>query len=152
MKLYAIHTKPNIIKRSLATIIDYTILFVSLFVISKYFGKPLPNGGYKLNGLLNYIVILFWPLYIIGTEIKFGATPGHRLFRLKILSINSNSLSISQVIKRRLCDIFDILWLLGLIAFLCAITSPYNQRLGDIWAKTIVVDTTDPEQYIEFIN
>jgi uncharacterized RDD family membrane protein YckC len=27
-----------------------------------------------------------------------------------------------------------------------------KQRLGDLWAKTIVVDTCDPEQYAEIIN
>ena len=51
-----------------------------------------------------------------------------------------------QAFKRHLVDPIDFLiW--GLSAAIAIKNSDKHQRLGDMWAKTIVVDILDPEQF-----
>ena len=45
-----------------------------------------------------------------------------------------------QAIQRRICDAVEISWCFGLIAFILVKNTQYHQRLGDIWAKTFVID------------
>ncbi len=140
-------TKPNILKRALATIFDYTILFLLFYLCSRTLGEPDPvNGGYTLHLPEGFIVFLLWPVYIIVIERIYGATLGHRLFNLEVISLRNSKLTTAQVIKRRFCDPFDILWMFGLLAFILVKNTRFHQRLGDIWAKTIVIDKSDPMQ------
>ncbi|RZK06555.1 MAG: RDD family protein [Flavobacterium sp.] len=140
-------TKPNILKRALSTIIDYTILFSLFYFVVISFGTPnADSGGYSMRLPEGLLIFLIWPIYIVVFEKIYGATLGHKLFNLEVISLDGSEISTLQVIKRRLCDPIDILWILGLFAFIMVKNTQYNQRLGDIWAKTIVIDKTDPDQ------
>ena len=46
-------------------------------------------------------------------------------------------------------DPIDIL-MYGISAIIVIHNSDKHQRTGDMWAKTIVVDTNDPEQYSNY--
>lgn len=127
-------------KRIAATLIDYVaiISFFILFVMS--FGEPNNEGGKTVSGAPALIPVLFWFTWLVIPEAVWGTTLGHHLNNLKIISMDGEKPSFGQVLKRRLCDILEISWCFGLIAFVLVRNTRYNQRLGDIWGKTLVVD------------
>lgn len=132
-------TKPNIEKRILATVIDYTIIYFVFYVFLELFGEPDEEGGTHITGMVGMFPFLFWFIYLPISEWKFGATMGHQLFKLKIVSLSKRPLTLTQTLKRRLADPIDLHWCFGLLAFLLVKNTQFNQRFGDIWAKTIVV-------------
>lgn len=86
---------------------------------------------------------------MIGFELKFGGTLGNLVFDLQVVSIRDNStssLTVGQSFKRHLVDLLDI-WFFGLLGILLIKNTKYNQRLGDLWAKTIVIDSADSQQF-----
>ncbi len=143
-----IATKPNLKKRILAGLVDYTLLFGFTTVMFIYFGEEIENG-YKLKGFPAFLNALVWFGYLVGFEVKFGGTLGNLMFDLQVISIRDNdssSVTIGQSFKRHLLDLFDI-WPFGIFGILLIKNTKYNQRLGDIWAHTIVIDTKDEKQF-----
>jgi len=143
-----IATKPNLRKRIFAGLIDYTLMFGMSFVLFLYFGEKTSNG-YRLTGFPALTNLLIWCFYMIGFELKFGGTLGNLMFDLKVISIrdnNTTSLTFGQSFKRHLVDLLD-LWFFGIIGILLIKNTKYNQRLGDLWAKTIVIDSKDSHQF-----
>ncbi|HMH24417.1 MAG TPA: RDD family protein, partial [Puia sp.] len=67
-------------------------------------------------------------------------TMGHLIFKLKVVSLAGRKATFSQVFVRRICDVLEISWCFGLVAYLIARNTPNHQRLGDLVAKTMVVD------------
>jgi uncharacterized RDD family membrane protein YckC len=92
----------------------------------------------------------FWFVYFIITEKYMGGTMGHQLFKLKVISMDGNELGFWQVFLRRICDALEISWCFGLVAFFLVKTSAYNQRLGDMVAKTRVVGKEEPGPEMAF--
>ncbi len=138
-----IKTKPNILRRFIAGFIDYTLVsgFFYAFIFS--FGEPDDDGEYTIKGLLTLVPILFWFIIIILPEVILGATLGNSIVDLKPKSLTKGNgeLSIGQSIKRHLLDLIDM-FPFGLIAILTIRNTDRNQRLGDIWAKTVVMNTS----------
>ena len=110
-------TKPNLGKRIGATIFDQIVLWTLLYFFITTFGIKTSDGGYSVKGILSFAPFAFWFMLIFFPEYYYGATVGHRIFNLKVVSINNNNLSVLQVLKRRICDLVEIYTFLGLIAF-----------------------------------
>jgi uncharacterized RDD family membrane protein YckC len=134
-------TKKYIGKRAAATLIDYTILYGMTFFYIFQVGKPNGEGGYTVSGLPALVPELFWFIYIVIMEQYIGGTLGHMLLKLKVVSVDGKEIALTQTLKRRLCDILEISWCFGFIAFLLARNSQNSQRMGDIVAKTLVIGT-----------
>lgn len=144
-------TKPNIGKRFRAAFVDYGIMFFITYLLVHYYGEESADGSYSLMGYPFILLILIWSIYIVGVEMFYGATFGNSLQKLKPISIRSEKkeLTLGQSLKRHLLDLWDMA-LFGLLGYLFIKNTKYNQRLGDLWAKTIVIDLTDKEQ--GFVN
>ena len=144
-----ITTKPNLQKRFFAGLIDYGIIFIVAFFDFYFFGEKAEDGLWKLNGLPPFGLMIFWFAWTVVAEQFSESTFGNQLMNLKVLSINENDTepSFGQSFKRHLLDLFD-LWPVGILGILFIKNTKYNQRLGDFWAKTIVVDILDKEQGI----
>jgi uncharacterized RDD family membrane protein YckC len=134
-------TKPNLLKRFIAGLIDYLLVYGFFFAFVYAFGEPNNEGGYSVTGILSLIPFVFWFLIIVLTEVFLGATLGNALVGLKPQSLTKSNgeLSLSQSIKRHLLDPIDMSPF-GLIAIITIKNTDRNQRLGDIWAKTIVTE------------
>ena len=134
-------TKPNLLKRFIACLIDYLLVYGFFFAFVYSFGKPNDEGGYSVTGILSLIPIIFWFVIIVLIEVFFGATLGNSIVGLKPKSLTKNNgeLSFSQSIKRHLLDPIDM-FPFGLIAIITIKNTDRNQRLGDIWAKTIITE------------
>ena len=122
-------------------------MFGIFYVMCLYFGIETENG-YKLEGFSFFAVILIWLSYMVGLELTYGGTLGNLMFDLKVISIHPKKtyLTFDQSIKRHLLDVLEM-WPFGLIGILLIKNTRHNQRLGDIWAKTIVIDTKDDSQF-----
>ena len=138
-----IKKEPTILRRALATLIDYTIIWAFFIWFVLTFGEPNEEGGKTVSGGLALIPVLFWFSWLVLVETFFGVTLGHEIMKLKVVSDDGNKLNFGQALKRRLCDVLEISWCFGLIAFLLVKNTQYNQRLGDILAKTHVLDKAE---------
>jgi uncharacterized RDD family membrane protein YckC len=144
-----ISTKPNFWKRFFAGLIDYLIIFIFAFLIFDIWGEKDPDGITRVHGLPAFCLTLVWFFFTVCLEQFFGATLGNSIFNLKPISIRENKLELTfgQSLKRHLLDMVDFSPI-GLGIMLIK-KSNNNQRLGDIWAETVVIDITDPNQSIK---
>jgi len=129
----------NLRLRIIATVIDYGILVVVISMYVVKFGNPIGEGAYEVTGLMTLIPMLYWSLYFPFCEWKFDATLGHRLMKLKVVSVDGGSLSLSQAFKRRIADGIEIIPFFGLPAVLVVNATGKKQRIGDLIAHTLVV-------------
>lgn len=76
----------------------------------------------------------------VGLEIGLGGTFGNSLLGIKAIPINgvNRNLTFIESLKRHLADPLDIFFF-GLVAIITINSTDRNQRVGDLWAKTIVV-------------
>ncbi|MEK6152582.1 RDD family protein [Flavobacteriaceae bacterium 3-367] len=142
-------TEPHLGNRILAGLIDYIIIYGFFFIYGYMFGEPDGEGGFTLNGLPAVVPVLFWALMTVGLEQSLGATLGNSLVGLKPISIkkevdtptwgnHTDKPSFGQSLKRHLMDPIDMFFF-GLVGIVTIKNTPLNQRVGDLWAKTVVI-------------
>src|SRR5579863_9091252 len=145
------------IKRFLAWLIDYMII-IAWFIIM--------NNVVRI-GRDVFWTIPYWEIFLIAlppllyfplSEIFLnGQTVGKKALQIKVITIDGGNPSISQFVIRWLFRLIDFpVWILGAIVegqlpwwtaiFLfggigCLIGTPYSQRIGDLVAGTILIDT-----------
>jgi len=110
-------------------------------------GHDNDEGGKTVNGLLALPIPTVWFIYFVVIEAINGATLGHQGLDLKVLTVDRNEIEFTQALKRHLLDPIDI-FIYGIPAIIAIKNSDRHQRLGDMWAKTIVVDKKDKEQFL----
>lgn len=137
-----LQTKGNLGKRFFAGFVDYLMIFAFDIAYVFAIGTPNDEGGHSVSGLPALVPILFWCIMTVGTEQLFGATLGNILVDLKPVSIRryKQKPTLGQSFKRHLLDPIDMFFF-GLIGIITIRNTERNQRLGDLWAQTVVVDT-----------
>ena len=133
-------TKPNLRIRFFAGFFDYLIVNIFSFAFTFSYGELNDEGGYTITGLLSFVPILFWFATIVLVEVFLGATLGNAIVGLQPKSLNRTSEKVSfvQSFKRHSLDLIDM-FPFGIIGIIAIKNTEKNQRLGDIWANTIVV-------------
>ena len=140
---------PYTSKRVVACLIDYTLIFVLTYYYVKYFGEEDTEGTYHVRNFAVLPPVALWFVYFVVAE-AFGGTLGHRIFGLKIVSMDGQEVTFGRILIRRLCDAVEISWCFGFIAFLLVKNTQHHQRLGDIVAKTQVLGKGDLAPSVEF--
>ena len=125
-------------RRVAATIIDYTLVYAFSFGYIYIIGDKDDEGTYVVTGPPALVPLVFWFFYFVVTETYLDGTLGHQLLKIKVFSADHTSLSLGQVLVRRVFDIFDIVCCFGLVAFILVNTNENAQRIGDLVAKTVV--------------
>ena len=145
------------IKRFIAWIIDYVIIIAWLVIMNKVvrIGQDIlwELPIWELF-LISLPPLLYFPLSEIFLN---GQTVGKKAMQIKVIAVDGGNPSISQFIIRWLFRAIDFpSWILPAIAFNqmpwwtaiflfagigCIIGTPYTQRIGDIVAGTILIDT-----------
>ena len=138
--------RTNLKKRFLASFIDYLIIFILTFLYIQKFGEITEDGAMAVSGIKTVPLILIWLIYFVGVEGYQGATLGHKAFNLLVLKENRKPIDFIDAFKRHLLDPFDF-FMFAIPAIIAINNTDRKQRLGDLWAKTIVVDLTDNEQF-----
>ncbi|HSB92451.1 MAG TPA: RDD family protein [Flavitalea sp.] len=144
-------TLAQISKRIIASLIDYFLFSMAYAMLLLAFGKEgkFDDGRttIELTGWLNSIPVFLWILTFPLMEAFEGKTLGKKLMKLQVMKLNGTRYTLLDSCKRRICDWIDFA-LLGLPALIIANNTSLRQRLGDLWAGTVVVDAP-PESAIE---
>ena len=132
----------NVGYRILAFLIDFFIYWLILMVFGMFFGEPYEDGiGFSFDGLpaLGLFLIAFglWPI----SEGISGQTIGKRIFNIEVVNTNYKPIGIGQAFGRFFLGLIDYMFLVGIII---ALINKKNQRIGDMAADTIVVNTKKP--------
>lgn len=145
------------IKRFFAWLIDFVILIAWGVIMNRLF-RMAQDDVWDLPKWQEAVIALPFLLYFPLTEIFLnGQTVGKKAMQIKVITVDGGNPSVSQFIIRWLFRLVDFpIWILGAIAFGelpwwsaiflfsgigCLIGTPYTQRVGDIVAGTILIDT-----------
>jgi uncharacterized RDD family membrane protein YckC len=146
-------------KRLLAYLIDFSMIFI--YLLSMLY---LLFGGFNIGdsgvGFVLIMVMLPMLFYTLLTELWLnGQTIGKKVFRIKVVSLDGNEPSLEQFLLRwflRFYEwgflVFYLFWGNGIMAYyiivfgsltsiVLILATKRNQRLGDIVAGTVVVNT-----------
>ena len=132
-------TKPHIGRKIGANLIDYGLTFIIFMIYTIKFGRYEPSTNeYSIYGFGALPLLIYWFIYHVLIEYLTGKTLGHYISGLKVENETGGKTSLIQNLKRHFLDFIDILpW--GIPAIITILNTDKNQRLGDLFAKTIVV-------------
>ncbi len=151
--------------RFLAVAIDHFIQYLSIFLIAWLvinLGNLGGSGGldapeqffsempkWTLALLIIGVFLIFASYFILFEWLWNGQTPGKRLLRLRVIREDGRPLTLWEAITRNLLRICDAIpgfvlpvYSVGLIAIFL---SNRDQRLGDIFAGTVVIRERNDE-------
>ena len=126
--------------RALATFLDYGFIYSVTHLSLIFLGKKHSAGVYVLDGWPVLMLFIVWWIYFPVVEGIFKATLGHWIFNMKVSRVNGNPVDIVAAIKRHLLDPLD-LFFFGVPAIISISNTVHRQRLGDLWAGTVVLKT-----------
>ena len=140
-------------RRLLAWILDIAILIAYLLV-----GVWLMGSAWRWRGWTFILYFLPYLFYHLLCEIFLnGQSIGKKAMGLKVIAVDGGQPSISQYLIRWLFRSVDFpMWVFGAISYgalpwwcavflfggmACLIATPYSQRIGDLVAGTVLIDT-----------
>jgi len=88
------------------------------------------------------VAIGLFVLYTLLGELVTGTTPGKRLLGLRVVTLENARPRAWQVVARGVLKAFDLVAPLLLVL---PLLSPHRQRLGDLVARTLVVEPKEPQ-------
>jgi uncharacterized RDD family membrane protein YckC len=145
---YGFLAKTNLRKRVAACFIDFGIMMVFILLNLYVFLKTGKDGSLILDYWIIAPVISYWIIYFVILEAFFGATLGHQILHLKVLTLERKKIGLEQALKRHLLDLVDY-YLLCVPSLIAIFNSEKHQRIGDMWAGTLVIDLKDSEQHAQ---
>jgi uncharacterized RDD family membrane protein YckC len=134
-------------KRWLACVIDYVIYYAIVFFMIYVFGKQgsadPEDTAWHLNGFPFFLaMVLPWVLFFPGIEsFNGGQTLGKALFRIKTVKEDGSKINFGESFLKHFFDWVDYLPFFGICGMIVASNNNKKQRVGDLVAKTIVVNS-----------
>ncbi|HEY0273450.1 MAG TPA: RDD family protein [Chitinophaga sp.] len=129
-------------KRLFAYLIDNVVRIAYLVLCYWLIAATIPDGVTR-TVVLFFVAGLPFALYFFLTEwLMAGQSPGKLALGIKVVSLLGNQPTVGQIMLRSLMRIIEsplVLW--AVIPLVAIARSPYSQRLGDLVAGTIVVNT-----------
>ncbi|THH35518.1 RDD family protein [Neolewinella litorea] len=121
-----------------AWLIDAVVLLVAYLVVlytAEQFGS-----GFNREVALRLGPIFWAVLYFFVSEwLGSGRTVGKRLLHLRVIRLDGEELTPADHLTRALFLLPDVLFTAGTLALLFITTGGRSQRLGDIVARTVVI-------------
>lgn len=152
-------------KRMLAYMVDFTILLIYIISMKYLYYNGVSVSEDYLNqriGLDMLTISLPMLLYSLMSEVLMhGQSAGKKLLHIRVISLSGGEPSLSQYLIRWMFRVFEWPFFFGyilftgtaftglifitlfsglIVAIIIAVTKK-NQRLGDVAANTVVVDT-----------
>ncbi len=127
--------------RGWAWIVDVIIRFCLLMLIVFLFSDLLSNQEAELfiAGILIIVQFVLAWLYTSLYEGLTGATPGKKMFGLKVIHENATPLTGSGAVIRNFLRAIDGLPVLNAVGLICMLIDNRFRRIGDLAAGTVVV-------------
>jgi uncharacterized RDD family membrane protein YckC len=128
--------------RYVAIVIDYIIYFCFYWLMLSSFGKTYTTYDgtthFEVNGYPALACFIFW-FFIPVVEGSGGQSFGKLVCKIKVVKLDYGKASVGQCIVRHLFDTIDFFPLFGIVGLIVASNNPLKQRVGDLVAKTMVV-------------
>lgn len=132
----------SILQRGLSTVLDFIFILiiggVIGYIFSLIFGSTV---GFTIGYLLAGFYHLLCEIY------NFGQSPGKKLINIRVVNLKGTNPTIYEAFQRWIFRLIDITLSFGTLSFLFAFSSDRLQRLGDLFAGTVVIKSI-PEQII----
>ena len=129
-------------QRAVATFIDYFLqAFFHVWFLMQFGKKSVLSDGrpfYDIEGPLAAVPLIVWFITFPLLESFEGKTLGKHLMKIRVIRMDGSKPDLLVTLKRRMCDWIDFA-LLGLPAIIISTNNPMRKRLGDLFAKTIVI-------------
>jgi uncharacterized RDD family membrane protein YckC len=135
------------LKRYIACFIDYFIYFTMIGLGNPIWGDRHVNIdgsiSWELKGLPGFIAIVIpWLFFFPFIEsFNSGQTIGKALFRIKNVRDDFSKPSFGSSFIKHMFDPIDFLPFFGILGLLVTTSNKYKQRIGDLVAKTVVIDS-----------
>lgn len=130
-------------RRIVAAVIDQILVVLVFFIIPAITFFVLGIRSEDISDSYNELVRVFVAIAYItyGTifEARSGQTLGKRLVKIKVIKVDGQSCDVKSAVIRNVGKIID--GILGIFVLLIIILTPKKQRIGDMLAKTIVVES-----------
>lgn len=125
-------------KRVLGAIVDIIVLVVFYVVYGTFFGET-EGLSVSVSGVPALIGFTLMLLYFVVLEATTGKTIGKYIWKTKVVNEMREKISLGQSIGRNLMRIVDGFFIY-LVGFIAVLASKNKQRLGDMIAKTYVIN------------
>ncbi len=88
-------------------------------------------------GLLFYVILyfFFWEM------LSRGQTAGKKILKLRVIRLDGQDPTPADFLVRSVFLLLDVVFTAGVLAVLLIVTGRQNQRLGDLIARTVVINT-----------
>ena len=138
--------------RALAAILDTGVMLVVWYAAIKMWGEVDPAsrgvlsasfGDTTLTGIPALLLVFATAAFWIVPEWLWSATVGKWAWDLRVTTLTGGTISFGQALKRNVLRIIDC-FPFYLTGFIAAKLTPRQQRLGDLWANTIVIPKEIP--------
>jgi uncharacterized RDD family membrane protein YckC len=126
----------NTLRRAAAVIIDTIAVFVCIFCVSFVLGfLGAPPGA----GIVAFFGVWF-AYWIICEGVSRGLTPGKYMLGIHVVRVDGSEIGWKHSVIRNLLRIVDAIPTIYLIGGTVSAFTSRSQRVGDLAARTIVVD------------
>jgi uncharacterized RDD family membrane protein YckC len=138
-------------KRAIGGLVDLLLTWVMTLLVSGLFGLGDPGAPAQDPSVVGFqcsqrvsgasVLIALAPAFLLlaAMEWRWGKTPGKRLVGARVVGKDGRPPTLVAALVRNLLRYVDILCLYAFGLAVIAIT-PRNQRMGDVLARTLVVD------------
>lgn len=136
----------TVVERFLAWLLDIIFLGLIMLFLGILFYSVLPDEIARTVSIFTITPMSL--IYHLVCEILFnGVSPGKNIVGLRVVKINSESVSIYDYFIRWAFRLIDITGSLGLLAAITVFSSPKNQRIGDFLADTTVIKISKTDRF-----
>ena len=136
-----------LVKRALAALMDYALYVVIFIAYCRIFGEVNEEGSYQVNGC-HHVLALFavWCLMFPVSEVIWGRSIGKVVCGLRVAMRDKLETppGIDAVVKRHVTALLEVGMCFGVLPLIVILSTPTRQRLGDLWAGTLVIDDDEP--------
>lgn len=125
--------------------IDFVTILLSYWLIMFLLATAADFDGTANSLAIIYLAGIFYLLsyFFFWEMLSRGRTPGKLLLKLRVIRLDGRDPTPADFLTRAVFLIPDVLFTLGSMAVIFVATGSLNQRLGDIVAGTVVINTDD---------
>jgi uncharacterized RDD family membrane protein YckC len=122
-------------------LIGFGVMILSLFRVAQNEDSSNLFAVYLILIMFGSFLWLFIVYFIFSfLEGKYGQTPGKKILRIKVLGTNLQPCGFGRALLRNLLSMVDSFYNY-IVGIVCVALNEHWQRIGDMAAKTIVVET-----------
>ena len=126
-------------ERVLALVIDLMVMSLLMTGVVFLFAS-IPGAG-SIMQILFLLIVSFY--HLLFEVFNGGQSPGKKLLKTKVVNLSGVSPTPGEALLRWIFRLLDVTMSLGCVAGLCIISSPKNQRVGDLVSGCIVIKTKE---------